>query len=147
MAIAYRMTIKLDTASAGKAAADEAYREIVTVTRRVLNRATVLTPVRFGNLRAHNQMRTNRAALTGEVFNDTQYAGAVHDGFKDPVVIVPKRPASRSGKKGRAALRFKVGGRVVFAKKVTIPPRRGRPFLYRALKEIATQRGYTITRP
>lgn len=147
MAIAYRMTVKLDKAAVDKAAGDLAYREVVRVTRRVFNRANVLTPVRFGNLRLHNKIRADRASLTGEVWNDAEYAGAVHEGLKDPVVIRPKRSASRSGKKGRAALRFKVGGRWVFARKVTIPPRRGRPFLYRALQEVANQTGYTISKP
>jgi hypothetical protein len=36
-------------------------------------------------------------------------------------------------------------GRVVFATKVTLPARKGRPWLRRALQEVAQQRGYRVT--
>ena len=135
MAVHYRLSLKLDAAGATKDAQAVAYREVISVTRRVFNRANVLTPVDTGNLRAHNQMRTNRGRLTGEIWNDTTYAPAVHDGSK----AVTIRPRSKR------ALRFKVDGKVVFATRVTLPARRGRPWLYRALKEVAAQTGYQFT--
>lgn len=137
MAIAYRMTVKLDKGAVDKEAGDLAYREVVRVTRRVFNRGNVLTPVRFGNLRAQNKMRTRRATLTGEIWNAAEYAEAVHNGTQAYTVVPVKRKA----------LRFVVDGQVVFAKRVRIPARRGRPFLYRALQEIAGQTGYTISKP
>lgn len=133
MPVAYKLTIDQRGATADARAI--AYREVVSVTRRVYNRANVITPVRFGNLRAQNKMRTNRGTLTGEVWNDTEYAGAVHDGSR-AYTVVPVR---------RKALRFKVAGRWVFAKRVHIPARRGRPWLHRAIKEVAVAGGYRFT--
>jgi hypothetical protein len=42
------------------------------------------------------------------------------------------------------ALRFKVGGRTVFARLVHHPGTRARPFLDRALQEVAAARGYSF---
>jgi hypothetical protein len=136
MPVAYRFTLTLP-AGMEKAAGDLGFKEVTTVTRRVLNRATVLTPVDTGRLRASLQMRVRRvgSSTTGEVFTTTAYAGAVHDGTKRATVIVPTR---------RKALRFVVDGKVVFAKRVVLPPRKGRPFLLRAVKEVAAQRGYRL---
>lgn len=137
MAIAYRLKLTLDAAAVDKYAGALAFREVTTVTRRVFNRANVLTPVDTNRLRAGNQMRVRRVgnATTGEVWNDVEYAMAVHQGVKNPVVIVPVR---------RKALRFKVDGRWVYARRVTLPPRRGRPFMLRALREVAAASGYTV---
>ena len=111
---------------------------VTDTTRRVLNRAIVLTPVDTGRLRAANQMRVGpRGALAfvGEVFNPTSYAPPVHDGSK-AYIVRPRR---------KKALRFVVGGQVVFAAYARIPARRGRPWLYRALREVAIPRGYKVT--
>lgn len=133
MATAYKLTI--DRRGMDRDARAIGYREVVKVTRRVFNRANVLTPVRLGRLRAGNQMRTRRVDLTGEIWNDTEYAIPVHDGAP-AYTVVPKR---------RKALRFVVDGRWVYARRVVIPARRGRPWLYRALKEVAVAGGYRFT--
>lgn len=134
--VATSWTLTIDVPAATRIALDEADRIVVDTTRRVLNRATVLTPVDTGNLRAHNQSRITRLGnrVVGEVFNDTEYADAVHDGTR-PYIIRPRR---------KKALRFVVDGQVVFAKSVRMPGRRGRPWLLQALREIAIPAGFTL---
>jgi hypothetical protein len=58
----------------------------------------------------------------------------VHDGTR-PHIIRPKRAQ---------ALRFRIGGRVVFAKVVHHPGTRPRPFLDKALREVSASRGYSF---
>ena len=129
--------IQIDVAQLNRAALIEARREVTDTTRRVYNRTVVLTPVRFGLLRAQNKMtvRVVGRSVVGEVFNETEYALAVHDG-SPARTIVPRR---------KKALRFEVDGKVVYARKVRMPARRGRPFMYRALVEVTKPRGYRIT--
>lgn len=59
----------------------------------------------------------------------------VNDGTR-PHIIRPKRAK---------ALRFRVGGKVVFARIVHHPGTRARPFLDRALADVARSRGYSIS--
>jgi hypothetical protein len=134
--MATHYTLTLDRGDINRLALTEAQREVTDVTRRVLNRANVLTPVKTGNLRAHNQSRVRVEGLiaVGEVFNETTYALAVHDGTKAHTI----RPVRKK------ALRFVVGGDVVFAKSANIPARRGRPWLLRALTEVALPQGYRL---
>lgn len=58
----------------------------------------------------------------------------VNDGTR-PHIIRPRRAR---------ALRFTVNGRVVFARVVNHPGTKPRPFLDRALREVAAQRGYSF---
>lgn len=134
MGVSYKLTLRIDQRAADKAGGDIAFREVTTVTRRVLNRGTVLTPVDTGRLRAANQMRVQRSGNTtvGEVWNGTEYARAVHNGTPAQV-IVPRR---------KKALRFVIDGEVIFARRVTLPARRGRPWLLRALREVGAAAGY-----
>lgn len=136
MAVSYKLTI--DRARATQIGADAAYREVVDVTRRVLNQATIDTPVDTGRLRAGNQSHVDRQGpvAVGVVFNNTDYAPAVHDGSRAYTV----RPRSKK------VLRFTVGGEVIYARYARIPAREGRPWLYRALQKVAVPRGYTVTR-
>ena len=126
----------LDVAEIKRIGLAEAQREATDMCRRVLNRGNVLTPVDTGNLRGHNQMRVQRQGLMaiGEVFNEAEYAKAVHDGTK-AYTIRPKH---------KKALRFEINGEVVFATRVNMPARRGRPWLERALMEVARPAGYRI---
>ncbi len=150
MATSY--TLNLDVAQCQAISGDYAFQLVTDTTRRTLNRAIVLTPVRFGNLRGGNRHRVLRRSVsvtTGEVFNEIEYAAAVHDGSK-AYTIRPKRKWARTkpkrgGKRRRASLRFVVNGEVVFAKSVRMPARRGRPWLLRALREVAGPDGYRIT--
>lgn len=62
------------------------------------------------------------------------YAPYVNDGTR-PHIIRPRT---------KQALRFRVGGRTVFAKVVHHPGTRARPFLDDALRQVAASRGYTF---
>lgn len=138
MPVAFQITIDVNPAAARAVALDAAELLVTDVTRRVFNRAIVLTPVRTGNLRAQNNMRVQRTAkgALGEVFNDTEYAAAVHNGNKAYTV----RPRHRK------ALRWlSKSGDVVFAKSARIPARRGRPWLTRALMEVAGPAGFSLS--
>lgn len=132
-----RVTARVDRAKAQRVGTDYAVLLVADLVRQILNRGTVLTPVRFGNLRAHNKVRVARVApgARGEVYNDADYAEAVHNG-SGPHTIRPRR---------KKALRFVVGGQTVFAKSVRHPGTRGRPWLARAGEEIARREGWTWT--
>jgi len=136
--IAFSLTVNRQAAQA--VAMDAAGLLVVDVTRRVLNRAIVLTPVDTGNLRAQNNSRILRTStsVTGEIFNDTAYAAAVHNGSRAYTI----RPRHKK------ALRWVTkGGDVVFAKSARHKARRGRPWLYRALLEVAGPAGFAVSRP
>lgn len=138
MPVAFTIQIEVNPAAARAVALDAAERLVTDTTRRVFNRAIVLTPVDTGNLRAQNNMRVQRTATgaLGEVFNDTTYAAAVHNGSK-AYTIRPKR---------KKALRWVgKGGEVVFAKSARHKATRGRPWLTRALTEVAGAEGFTVT--
>jgi len=136
MPVAYKLTI--DVGASQAMALDVAERLVLDTTRRTLNRAIVLTPVDTGLLRANNDSRVvrGRSSVTGEVFNNTRYADAVHNGTKAYTV----RPRSKK------ALRWtSKSGEVVFATRARIPARRGRPWLLDALKEIAVPDGFVLS--
>lgn len=132
-----RFRLTLDHAAAGKISRDEAFRLVGDCTRRIFNRANVLTPVDKGLLRAGNQMAVSRAApgARGWVYNNTEYADAVHEG-SGPYTIRPK--------KGRA-LKFEIDGQTVFARSVRHPGTRGRPWIARAGREVAAGTGFSWT--
>jgi hypothetical protein len=113
---------------------------VAETTRRVLNRARVGSPVRYGVLRASHRMtmRARRTFVAGRVEVTAKYAQMVHDGTR-PHVIRPRR---------KQALRFlwKKKGRWVVFKKVNHPGTRGRPWLWRALVETAVPRDFKVTR-
>ncbi len=139
-----RVTVKVDRSAARRVATEHALVLVTDVTRQILNRATVMTPVRFGNLRGHNKMRAAVIAppgARGEVYNDADYAAAVHDG-SGPHVIRPKRKRSRTNPKRPAMLKFTVGGRTVFARQVMHPGTRARPWLARAAQQVAASNGF-----
>jgi hypothetical protein len=103
----------------------------------VVNRAKVLAPVDTGRLRA--SIRLERRSILGfrnrwTIGSDVVYAPWVNDGTR-PHIIRPKNAK---------VLAFKSGGRTVFAKVVHHPGTRARPFLDRALREVAAARGYSL---
>jgi hypothetical protein len=103
------------------------------------NRAKVLTPVDTGLLRSHNfiRIRSLSGRVVGEVYNNTDYAIPVHDGWRR---TRPIRPVNKK------ALRFKVGGSTVIVAAVNTPASYpGRPWLRRALYEVCGPRGYRLT--
>ena len=89
-----------------------------------------LAPVRTGNLRRtiHVASATATSAVTVASAN---YAAAVEFGTA-PHVIRPRR---------RKALRFNVGGSVVFAKKVNHPGTRPQPFMLPGAKQALDEVG------
>lgn len=103
----------------------------------VVNRAKVLAPVDTGRLRASIRVESRRSLGFRTIYtvgSDVEYAAMVNDGTR-PHVIRPRRAQ---------VLRFQVGGRVVFARVVNHPGTRARPFLDRALREVAASRGYSF---
>lgn len=95
----------------------------------MLNRARILAPVDTGRLRSSGKIVYSsffgfRPKAT--IIFDVDYAAFVNDGTR-PHIIRP-----RTAK----ALRFTVGGRVVYAKVVNHPGTRAKPFLDRALREV-----------
>lgn len=107
-----------------------------TAARQTLNLAKVYAPVDTGRLRASGSIR--RRSFLGfrsrwTISFDVDYAEAVHDGTR-PHIIRPRRAK---------ALRFRMGGRIVYAKFVRHPGTRARPFLDRALREVAARLGFS----
>jgi len=113
---------------------------VAETTRRVLNRARVTSPVRFGILRASHRMtmRARRTYVAGRVEVKAKYAVAVHNGTRRHVI----RPSKKQ------ALRFywKRKGRYVITKRVMHPGTRPRPWLWRSLVEVAVPRGFRVRR-
>jgi hypothetical protein len=68
------------------------------------------------------------------VFNQVEYAAAVHNGAK-PRKIVPRT---------KKALKFTMNGRTVFAKSVEWPGMRPQPWLSNAMVQTAPRYGFTI---
>ncbi|MCM6777937.1 hypothetical protein NDR87_31435 [Nocardia sp. CDC159] len=95
-------------------------RAITTTARRRVN-------VRSGRLRSTIGHRVTPAGpvVRLDVFATARHARYVHDGTR-PHVITPRRAA---------VLRFEVGGRTVFARRVQHPGYRGNPFLSSAVRD------------
>jgi hypothetical protein len=135
MAVA-RVQLKLDQEAVNEIGMDAARRLVLDMTRATLNRANVMTPVRTGRLRAGNDMRIWETGHTayGLVYNDVNYAAPVHNGA-EARDIVPRTAQ---------ALRFRQGGRVRFAARVRWPGTKPRPWLTRAMIQVAPQYGFEI---
>lgn len=112
--------------------------DVRKITRRILNRSTILCPVDTGRLRASGRMRVGESGQgpRGTVEYPVKYVAAVHDGSGPHVIRARKKKA----------LRFKYGGRVVIVKSVKHPGSDGRPFLLQAAEEIASSEGYRFIR-
>lgn len=129
--------IRLDRAELNRTIRGASRAELETAARQVVNRAKVLAPVDTGRLRASIRVERRRTLTLRSVFtvgSDVEYADMVHSGTR-PHIIRP-----RSSK----VLRFKVGGRTVYARVVHHPGTKPRPFLDRALREVAAARGYSF---
>lgn len=141
MAIA-RVTLELNIPAIQRDGMSEARRLVTDMTRATYNRANILTPVKTGLLRSRNAFRVYEAGQTvrGEVYNNTDYAAAVHNGAEPRRIYAKPRPW-----KGGGALRFKAGGRVLFRKYVDWPGTRPRPWLAMAMIQTAPRYGFVVT--
>ena len=129
--------VNIDLGSVTSFVLDEARTEVQTVTRQVLNRASVACPVDTGRLRASGRMRftTSGNQARGTVEYPVHYAAAVHDGT-GPRIIRARR---------KKVLAFRVGGRRVYATRVRHPGTPAQPWLVNSAKEVARARGLTFT--
>lgn len=130
--------VRLDRPGLTRTIQGEGRRALRQRAPQVLNRARILAPVDTGRLRSSGKIEysgffTFRPKAT--VRFDVDYAQAVNDGSA-PHIIRPRRAK---------ALRFVVGGRVVYAKVVHHPGTRGTRFLDRALREVLRPHGWDIT--
>lgn len=131
----YRLDLK--QANLHEAGMKEARKRVSRVVRRTYNRSAVLCPVDTGYLRASGRMMPatiKGSEIIGGVVYGAHYAAAVHEGRR-ALVIRAKR---------KKYLKFKVDGRVVYARSVRQPARAGRPFLATALREVAAGQGFTV---
>lgn len=127
--------VRLDRAALSRTIRGASRNELDAAARQVLNRAKILAPVDTGRLRASIRIESKRTLTLRTIYtigSDVFYAPYVNDGTR-PHQIRPKRAK---------ALRFKVGGRTVFAAVVNHPGTKPNPFLDRALREVAASRGY-----
>jgi len=130
--------VRLDRAALNRTIRGASRNELEIAAREVMNRAKVLVPVDTGRLRASIRIEQRRnLALRSRytIGSNVYYAPFVNDGTR-PHIIKPKRPGG--------SLRFVIGGRVVYAKVVHHPGTRARPFLDRALREVAAARAYRL---
>lgn len=129
--------VRLDRAELNRTIRGASRRELEATARQVVNRAKILAPVDTGRLRASIRIESRRTLTLRSVYtvgSDVEYARMVHDGTR-PHVIRPKTAN---------VLRFRVGGRWVYAKVVHHPGTKARPFLDRAVREVAGGKGYDI---
>ena len=129
--------IRIDRADLRRAIRGASLGELRTAGQQVINRAKILAPVDTGRLRAAIKGKPKRSWTLRPRFEITcnvDYASFVHDGARPHVI----RPRSAS------VLRFRIGGRVVYARVVNHPGTAPRPFLDRALREITAPRGYSV---
>lgn len=132
-----RASLNLDQAALHQVGMERARMLVNKITRQTLNRSAVLCPVDTGRLRASGSMQIAErgSAVVGQVEYTADYAAAVHNGTR-PHVIVPRR--------GRY-LRFQVGDRTVYARRVNHPGTPARPYLATALREVAGRAGFTVS--
>lgn len=113
-----------------------ASRDVARVAREVEALAKQLAPVDTGRLRAsiHSQPRVTFRGPTVTVTADVNYATYVENGTK-PHLIRPRR---------RQVLKFKVGGKTVYAKVVHHPGTKAQPFLATAVRQVGIRNGYNV---
>lgn len=132
-----RVDVDINNGRATAVAISKSLPLVTKVTRQILNRAKILAPVRTGRLRASGKMdiKITHYGPTGVVRFTVKYAEYVHDGTR-PHVIRPK--------KGKV-LRFKIGPKVLYRPVVHHPGTPGKPFLTRAMVEVAPPANFLVT--
>lgn len=103
--------------------------------------------MRSGRLRGSIKADPPRIfSLRGSVTvgSNLEYAGFVNDGTPRHTIRPRGGRSSRRNPNKPGMLKFTVGGRTVYAREVDHPGTRPNPFLDRALREVAAQRGYSF---
>jgi len=133
-----RITGTVDREGANATAANFGMIEVTNLCRKIVNQATIDAPVDTGFLRGQHSMnvRMMRTRVKGTVLNRAKYAAAVHDGSGPHIIRARKK----------RALRFEVGGKVVFARSVRHPGTKGRPWLAKAAERVAISSGFRFQR-
>jgi hypothetical protein len=133
-------TLKLDRTKLQAVGVKRAKTLVTQVTRKTFNRSQALVPVDTGLLRASGQMNVTAGGtpgVQGTIIYTAEYAAAVHNGRR-ALTIRPRNPGGY--------LWFTIDGRRVRAKQVHQPARAGRPYLSRALREVAgAAQDFTVT--
>lgn len=108
--------------------------EVTDMCRMIMNQATIDAPFDTGLLRNSHRMRVTPAPtkVDGQVYNDCEYAAAVHDG---------QRARTITARRARA-LRFEIGGQVYFRKSVRRRAVKARPWLRDAAQRVASTNGW-----
>lgn len=160
-----KVRIELDNAEVLAVAMGQASPMVASTTRRVLNRAEVLAPVDTGNMRGSHSMtmQVTKTSCVGRVEVGANYAEMVHNGTA-PHRIEAKRANAlafrwgrmggvqvivpRPGKaKGPTGLRKTKKGVVFYVAKgyVRHPGTKARPWLFKALREVATLENFEVS--
>lgn len=128
----------VDREGANAVAARVGLIEVTDLCRKIMNQATIDAPVDTGFLRGQHSMtvKTLKTRVKGTVVNRAKYAAAVHDGSGPHIIRARKK----------RALRFEVGGKVVFARSVRHPGTRPRPWLVEAAERTAINAGFRFQR-
>lgn len=131
-----RVDLDINSTRARAIAIGLAAPKVAQVTRKVLNRAKVLAPVRTGRLRASGKMdlRVTTNGPTGSVTFTVKYAQWVHDGTRPHIIRA----------KNKKVLKFRVAGQVLYRPLVHHPGTKPRPFLARAIREVAPAEGFGV---
>ena len=117
-------------------------RVVLLIAERLRDKATEQNRIPFdsGDLRKSIEVH-HLGHARASVGSNLVYARAVHDGrpaitIKPNVAKNPPRGHREHRNPKRARLKFKIGGRTVFAKQVHQPARKGQPFLREAAEEM-----------
>jgi len=93
------------------------------------------TPIKTGTLRRSQTVTPHRARLTVSISANTPYAHALHEG-SPPHDIAPDKAK---------ALAFKVGGEVIYRKRVHHPGTKGNPWMRRTVEKKLSTVGKYVT--
>ena len=130
-------TIRLDPRAVRATMTSFARRNTRDVADRVIEQARRLSPVDTGRYRAAWSKRevTTVRGVGWQVFNPVPYAEYIENGTR-PHVIRPKRQDG--------TLRFRIGGKVVYAKIVHHPGTKAQHVLAKATRQVAGAAGYNV---
>lgn len=130
--------VVINQATARQVAMDAVRPLIDQVAGGVQRRATAFGPHRTGHLTSTWRITIGPSAqgITGTVEFFAEYAAAVNNGRRALTI----RPTKKK------ALRFQIGGRVIYAKVVHQPARPKDPFLTDALADVAGAAGFRVIR-